>query len=205
MTRRSAEPTVYTVAPGEPFLSALARAVLDGSLPGTGSGPPDPVTLVDYRVMVPTRRAARALIDVFLEASGGGAQLLPRITPLGDVDEDELMLSGAPVLGPDAQELDIGPAISPLQRRLLLTRFILEWARGDDPAARSASIHTPAQAALLAADLARLIDMFETEGPTGASSKAWSTSSSPPTGRPRCRSSISCGSRCPWSWNVLSS
>ena len=163
MTRRTAEPTVYTVAPGEPFLSALARAVLEGSLPGTGSGPPDPVTLVDYRVMVPTRRAARALIDVFLEASGGGAQLLPRITPLGDVDEDELMLSGAPVIGPNAQELDIGPAISPLQRRLLLTRFILEWARGDDPAARSASIHTPAQAALLAADLARLIDMFETE------------------------------------------
>ena len=163
MARRPADPTVYTTPPGEPFLSALAGAVLDGSLPGTAAGPPDPVSLVDYRIMVPTRRAARALIDEFLSASGGGAQLLPRITPLGDVDEDELMLSGAPALADDAQELEIGPAISPLQRRLLLTRFILEWARGDDPAARSASIHTPAQAAMLAADLARLIDMFETE------------------------------------------
>ena len=163
MARRTADPTVYTIPPGEPFLSALARTVLDGSLPGTASGPPDPVSLVDYRIMVPTRRAARALIDEFLDASGGGAQLLPRITPLGDVDEDELALSGAPILGPDAQELEIGPAISPLQRRLLLTRFILKWARGDDPAARSASIQTPAQAVMLAADLARLIDMFETE------------------------------------------
>ncbi|MGI9414424.1 MAG: double-strand break repair protein AddB, partial [Hyphomicrobiales bacterium] len=159
MTRRTAEPTVYSVPPGTPFLRALARAVLDGGLPHPGTSPPDPVSLIGYRIMVPTRRAARALIDVFLEASGEGAQLLPRITPLGDVDEDELMLGG----GPDPQELDIGPAIAPLQRRLLLTRFILDWARSQEPAARTASIQTPAQAALLAADLARLIDMFETE------------------------------------------
>ena len=51
--------------------------------------------------------------------------LLPTMTPLGDVDEDELAFTE---LGPD---LDIPPAISGTRRQMLLTRLVLALKSGD--------------------------------------------------------------------------
>jgi ATP-dependent helicase/nuclease subunit B len=79
--------------------------------------------------------------------------------PLGDLDEDELLLSAEE--GPGWDQADLPPALAPLRRQLLLTRLILAWARiqeGADHAARED------QAARLAAELARLLDQVETEG-----------------------------------------
>ena len=53
------------------------------------------MSLSDYRILLPTRRAVRSLSEAFLGLSNG-AQLLPHMTPLGDVDEDELLLGAAP-------------------------------------------------------------------------------------------------------------
>src|SRR5687768_8526556 len=102
---------VFTVPPGTPFLAALARAILAGGFPAPGSAAPDPLALARWTVLLPTRRAARGLIDAFLEEGGGEARLLPRIRALGDVEEDELLFTGQEA-GPGA----IAPAIGTMQR-----------------------------------------------------------------------------------------
>lgn len=162
---------VFTIPPGEPFLPALARAVLTGQLPKPGGQPPDPLDLPEITLLLPTRRAARALQEAFREASGKSAVLLPKIRPIATADEDLMLLSGLV----DAAETPaaIPPAISELERRLVLTQLVLKWAQtiavyDDDPLAPppyvGAGMNTPAQAASLAKELGRFIDMVETEG-----------------------------------------
>src|SRR6476620_4493167 len=81
-------PRLYTIPPSAPFLSTLARAMLNGDLPAPGGAKPDPLTLPRTVIYLPTRRAIRALREAFLDASGGRAALLPSIRALGDPDED---------------------------------------------------------------------------------------------------------------------
>ena len=70
---------VYTVPPGRPFLHALAASILRGDLPIPGGATPQALDLPNITLLLPTRRAARAMQDAFLTASGGRALMLPRI------------------------------------------------------------------------------------------------------------------------------
>ena len=135
---------VFTIPPGLPFVDALAAALL-------AECRDDPLLLTRYTLLVPTRRAARSLREAFLRQSGGKALLLPRMTPIGDIDEDALAFSAAE-FALVAARLDIPPAISELRRRLLLAELI-----------RKADGRPPEQAVRLAAELGQLIDQAETE------------------------------------------
>ncbi len=149
-----AGPAVYTIPAGASFVDALARGVLD-----RWGG--ETLALSDALILLPTRRACRALREAFLRASGGRALVLPRMRPLGDLDEDELLLSAEEGLAGAWSDDDLPPAVAPLRRQLLLTRLILAWTdtqEGTDHATRED------QAARLAAELARLLDQVETEG-----------------------------------------
>lgn len=169
---------VFSVSPGRPFLAALADAVLAGNLPRAGGPKPDLIDLPNWTILLPTRRAARSLQEAFLAASGADAMLLPAIRPIAEGQEELGLIENAGA-GPalDAGALDIPPAIGALERTLLLTELVLAWSRsarnpqsGMDPdAARQQPVAgtgaaTPAQAARLAAELARLIDAIETDG-----------------------------------------
>ena len=160
---------LYTISPSLPFLDTLAGAILEGNLPHPGGVPPDRLELVTWTIFLPTRRAARGLSEAFLRVSGETALLLPRILPLGDVDEDALALSAPPDVGGDSNlALILDPAIDPLDRRLALTRLILQWSRQLEPPARDGETGftaraTPAQASSLAAQLATLMDEFDIE------------------------------------------
>ncbi len=159
---------VFTVPAGQPFLRALATALLAGDLPSPGGPKPSPVDLTGVTLYLPTRRATRALQDAFLAAGGGRAMLLPTILPIAEGDEDQSLVSEA-ARGERGEA--IGPAISEMHRRLALTQLVMRWseamrrAAGEDtePFA-AAGAATPAQAAVLASELARLMDMVETEG-----------------------------------------
>ena len=143
-------PSVFTIAAGTPFVDALAAGILERA----GD---DPRELPRLLVLLPTRRACRALGEAFLRCRQGHALLLPRLVPLGDLDEDELSIAeaGEAALGGSATgSLDAPPAIPALSRRLLLTRLVLALDRGDT---------TPDQAARLAEELARLLDQVRTE------------------------------------------
>jgi ATP-dependent helicase/nuclease subunit B len=160
---------VYTVAPGEPFLERLAAAILNGDLPAAGGRKPHALELPDITVLLPTRRATRALQEAFLRVSGAPALLLPQIRPIAEGDEELSLITGIvnreTISGPD----DAMPLpISELQRRLALTGLVMAWSKvmrsGEgaiEHIARGAS--SPAQAQQLAAELCRLMDMLETE------------------------------------------
>ncbi|MDP1910755.1 MAG: double-strand break repair protein AddB, partial [Hyphomicrobium sp.] len=171
---RAPSARVFTVPAGRPFLEAVAAAILKGDLPAAGGAAPSPLELPDVTLLLPTRRATRAMQEAFLNASGGRAMTLPQIRPISAGDEDLTLLSGLAspgTLGTDA--LDLPPAVSEIERRLVLTMLVQRWSQtirrdtsetahlGEHAAAAGAN--TPAQAAHLAAELARLMDMVETE------------------------------------------
>jgi ATP-dependent helicase/nuclease subunit B len=163
---------VYAVEPGVPFLDALAAALMAGDLPAPGGTPPDALGLADIAVYLPTRRPASALQHAFLRAAGGRALLLPQIKMLGEAGEElELLAAADAGSGALAGALaDLPRAISELERQLVLTTLVSAWDRrerrgGDDIGLyASAGARTPAQAARLARELARLIDALEAEG-----------------------------------------
>ena len=170
------KPRIYTIPPSQPFLLTLAKALLDGSLPTPGGKPRGPLELSGITLLLPTRRATRALQDAFLAAGSSRALLLPRIRPIAEGEEDLTLLSGLAGLSSiSAAELEIPASVSELERRLVLTQLVMQWSAvmrradhsDDDPPdgqpVLAAGADTPAQAANLARELARLVDMVETE------------------------------------------
>lgn len=152
-------PRVYSIPPGTPFLPTLADAILSGKLARHDRD--DPLALAEATILLPTRRAVRALREVLIAKLGGEAAILPTIRPIGDVDEEDHLL--APTVDQSADGLALPASISRLARHLILTRLTLEWGN----AARSGQAShdaptlipaTAADAARLADDLARLMD-----------------------------------------------
>lgn len=138
-------PSVFTIPPGESFVDALAAGLMEET-----AG--DPLALSSMLILLPTRRACRALREAFLRHSAGRPLLLPRLRPLGDADEEELSLS-------DDGDVTLPPAIPPLHRQLLLARLILGMGAG-----RGGHAPSPEQAVQLAAELGRFLDQVHTEG-----------------------------------------
>ncbi|MFQ3622709.1 MAG: double-strand break repair protein AddB, partial [Acetobacteraceae bacterium] len=101
-------PRVYTIAPGRPFLEDLAAMLL-------ARAGDDPLSLARLTVLLPTRRAGRALAEAMLRLSGGRPTVLPRIHPIGDLPDEALALAGA---------LDGPPPIGGLARVALLARLV---------------------------------------------------------------------------------
>ena len=151
---------VYTISPGLPFIPSLVNAIMTGQLPNPSSPPPDPSDLSGWTILVPTRRAARALMEAFVPAKAGTGMLLPDIQPLGDVDEDELAFLD-PSFPPD--DHDIPVAMDSLSRRFVLASLILDWAAGN---AQSTLAQLLGTSRVHSFDLARLVekllDRFET-------------------------------------------
>jgi ATP-dependent helicase/nuclease subunit B len=156
---------VFTIPPSAPFLPTLIAALSDGRLGAGGSG--DPLALAATTLYLPTRRACRLARDAFLDAMQGDAAVLPRIVPLGDIDEDEIAFAEAAAGTVAADVLALPLPLDSLERRLLLARLVMAWAAL--PAVRGASgaplvAQTPAAACGLADELARLIDDMTMRG-----------------------------------------
>jgi len=159
MTKR-----IYTIPPGAAFLPALARAILNGDLPSPGGAKPDPLSLPDITLLLPTRRAARAMQDAFLTASGARALLMPRTRPISEGEDDLTLLTnlaGSAALG--AGILDLPQPVPPLERTLTLTQLVQRWRETVSKTTDQQITNTPAQAASLAAELANLMDEIERE------------------------------------------
>ena len=142
-------PQVFSIPAGVPFLDALAKGLL-----AEFAGKPE--ALARVRIFLPTRRSLRTLSEAFLRQSEGAALLLPRLTPLGDVDADDLLLTAAEDDGFEDGELP--PALPEMRRRLLLARLIETFERRTTGQKRGAD-----HAVRLAAELSRLLDRVETE------------------------------------------
>ncbi len=167
-------PNIFNIAPGRPFLEALAAAILAGELPAPGGRKPDLLDLPAITILLPTRRAARALQAAFLKAGSGRAMLLPAIRPISETAEDQSLIESFSVSAePGALAFDLAPAIGKLERQLVLTRLVMAWSGrmrrapvgpdDDIELVVAAGAGTPAQAAHLAHELASLMDAVATE------------------------------------------
>lgn len=143
-------PSVYTMPSGEPFLHNLAKG-LQASL-----GP----DLSKALILLPTRRAVRALADEFVAISDGRATLLPLMRPLADMDENE------PPFTTGTLDFEIAPAIDPVRHRFELAKMVaakMKYEGGEPDAASAIAMAEP---------LARLLaDLAMEELGTGAFSK----------------------------------
>lgn len=136
---------VRTIAAGKPFARILAQTLLEESGENTEE-------LGRTLILLPTRRACHVLREAFLSVRQGRALLLPRMQPVGDLDEEELSLA---IAGQEGSEkmLSIPPAISPMRREILLSKLIRARMPGQ----------SAEQTFSLARALGHLLDQIHTE------------------------------------------
>ena len=77
------KPTVYTIPADQSFLNTLAVGIYKKYAKTTES-------LLTVTIFLPTRRACRSLNESFLELTKGRPLFLPKMRPLGDIDDDDL-------------------------------------------------------------------------------------------------------------------
>src|SRR3954454_5985946 len=154
-------PRVFTIPASAPFLPTLIGALQRGELIAGFPNSADPLALANATLFLPTRRACALARDAFLDVLKTDAAVLPRIVPLGDIDEDELAFAEAAT---GETSLDVPEELGGLERRMLLARLVLQWAGRLKPQAGEPPliVHSPAAALALADDLARLIDDMTT-------------------------------------------
>lgn len=136
---------LYTIPRCHPFLASLARGLLTAF-----DGQP-PEALATATIYLPSRRALRALQGEFLQHTGHDktrALLLPRLVTFGDIDADELLLSG-----PGLHETigNLPPVIPSLERQWVLSDFLCS---------KNPEL-TREQALKQADELARLLDQLQ--------------------------------------------
>ena len=158
---------VFNIPASAPFLHTLVRALYDGTLIAGFPASGDPLELARATIYLPTRRACRLAREIFLDATGGRAAILPRLVPIGDIDEDEIVFAQAATGALAEPALGLRPALSGFERRLVLANIVSGWT--NSPATKSAHgaplvANTPASALALADDLARLMDDMITRG-----------------------------------------
>jgi ATP-dependent helicase/nuclease subunit B len=103
---------LFTIATERRFADELARVVL-----AEHGG--DPLALADVLILLPTRRSVRALREAFLRAADGTPTILPRMAPLGDVDDGDWEIASG-----DGDALTLPPAIDPAEREALLAQLV---------------------------------------------------------------------------------
>src|SRR3954447_21002532 len=156
---------VFSIPATAPFLTTLIRALIAGELVPGFPASADPLALAKATLYLPTRRACRRARDIFLDRLRRDAAILPRIVPLGDIDEDEIAFAEAANAQLGETALQLPDALTGLERTMPLATLILHWAQTIAPRERGEApliANSAATAFALAKDLARLMDDMTT-------------------------------------------
>ncbi|MCK5041303.1 MAG: double-strand break repair protein AddB [Sphingomonadales bacterium] len=143
-------PTLYTLPHNVSFVDELASAILELFAH-------NPLELADLTVYLPNRRSVRELSKSILRETGGKPTLLPSLIAIGDLSDDEQVLSsflGAYSIGDEK----LNPPIPELTRQTLLTTQILRVA----PKLGLGEIN-PAEGVALAKTLCQFLDQVQNE------------------------------------------
>lgn len=131
---------IYNIHSNQPFLRTFARGVMD-------QFNTNPADFSKLTILVPNRRSVSTLHDELIKASGQASIILPTVRPIGEGDEEALLLSHA--------NLMITPKISNTELQYLLTKLITQWKKEE-------SSHTD-HAIHLAKKLMSVLEEFEQE------------------------------------------
>ncbi|PZU45776.1 MAG: double-strand break repair protein AddB [Sphingomonas sp.] len=136
--------SLFSIPAHRPFADDLAAGLL--------AQYPDPLALARVLLLLPTRRAIRALTEAFVRETEGKALLLPRMVPAGDLDPEEAEgWEAGPLLAGLEGAAELRPAIAPEARRVALAKLL-------------AASRPAAEALALGAQLAAVLDTLEIEG-----------------------------------------
>ena len=102
-------PNVFNMPSGVAFLPALARGLKD--IYGE--------RLEEALILLPTRRAVRALGETF--AAQSGTAILPKMSPLADINPEE------PPFDPGELSGMVKPSIDNMQRRFEIAKLLLYY------------------------------------------------------------------------------
>ncbi len=166
------KPNIFTIPQTASFLQGLVQAVLAGDLPRKGGTSPGILDLADYTILLPSRRAVRAVQEEFYRQHDSTALIMPKIRAIGDSDAFlALVASGASGAGFMAltPQGHLPETASDLERRLVLMQFVRVWEQQMHQLAQSeleklGKSNSPAQAVALAGELTEILDEAETEG-----------------------------------------
>lgn len=145
--RLGKNPELYNVAAHLSFVDQLATGIVDRF----GN---DPISLSNVLILLPNRRAVRSLREAFLRLNDGKPTILPNMQPIGDVDEDGLIMSGGSLY----DDLDLKPAVPAHIRQMILMNIIYDWHKK-----ALKDIPENATCAVLAEALGSLLDQVQTE------------------------------------------
>ena len=110
---------IYNISAGESFVDVLAQRFLE-------QYKDNPKELSYVLFLLPTRRACQSLTEAFLRHHELRPTILPKITPIMDVEEDEIFLTG------NAEMLsDLKSKADDMECVLTLTRLILQKAQSE--------------------------------------------------------------------------
>jgi ATP-dependent helicase/nuclease subunit B len=131
---------IFNIESHLPFLDSLAESLLR-------QYGENPLVFSNISIFLPSRRACKELAEAFLRVSGGKPMLLPKIQPLGDLDDEEIVFKNV------ASNSEIPNIISSTRQRLILTQLIEKCQSVQNSPEK---ITTP-QAAHLAIELAAFL------------------------------------------------
>jgi len=141
-----AAPHLYSIDPGRSFLDTLAHFLIHETYE-------NPLTIADYTVYLPTRRAMRGLSHAIISASPHKTCLLPKIKTIGVLDDDHALT----LTHFDIDQFQFPQAISGLERKLILAKLAARQHKvlyGEDNWSTALST---------AGELEKLLDSFYTE------------------------------------------
>lgn len=136
---------ITTIPPWYSFTDALAQSLLRNN---------NPQELADTIILLPNRRACRALREALSRHNQAEAMILPRMMPFADLDEEDIYLS------PRWQGISLLPPISTPERHGILMQLILKYGQVTGEKGYGQAFH----ATQLANELAKLIDQVHWEG-----------------------------------------
>ena len=106
----------YTIPAGIAFAPCLAKGVL------AAFGGAD--TLSSVQILLPSRRAVQSLQAAFIEVADGQPLLLPKMSPIGDIDEEASDILSLSLNRSAEGSLTLPYSISQIEKQLILTRLI---------------------------------------------------------------------------------
>src|SRR5690242_18441714 len=113
----ASRPRVFNIPASAEFLPVLIRALVDDRLALGFKPGDDPLALAGVTIYLPTRRACRLAQKRFLDVLGRDAAILPRIVPIGDIDDDEIDFAEIAAGG---TAFELPEALDGLERKMLL-------------------------------------------------------------------------------------
>ena len=158
MTTEKRGPSIYNMPASVPFIEALISGIYSEKIFNIDRK--DPLWLNNIIILLPTRRACRSLEENFIRLSNRSSLLLPKIFPIGDIENNDPEFGNLETI----IHRNLPRAISPIRRQLLLAKLIKAWSINNTKiSVEKTSTWAIENVMRLADELTKLIDSAEIE------------------------------------------